>query len=345
MRKKTFLAIAFASGLLNSPQPASSQNESKPTDPVSKNNSNPTDLVIQQIADNARLKPEMRAFYLLQMASRYLGGQDKTAVEAQFKSIATVTTSSVTFDRRNRTWEGNLKSFADYVSEDRSIIQRNKKPEATPDPLSISDQDLALADTAIEKALLQLDQVTEKFAKWNIYYIASRLFRKMDNVAGTQKCDKILEEAFHSCEVSSTVSEDQVKAAVSILNSMGNGFVPVQIWDRTIEGEDSTLQQQQIKSITEKHLEASEKLKQRAATIADRLPATADVRRRTHRDLVFWYTKFGRSQMALKEKQVLFELVGIKDDRILYPQPEGCGSVVWWVIREKGITSYDCGMG
>ncbi len=334
MRKKTVLAIAFAGSLLNSALPAISEIESKSTDSV-----------IQQIADSPKLTPEMRAYCLLLIANSYLGGNDKAAVDAQFITVATGTaTVQSFFSPRNKTWEYNLVSFADQVSQNHSTIQRTKKLGAESDPLSISDQNVVLADTAIQRALSVLDQVSDKFAKWNMYFIASRLFRKMDNVEGTQRCDKILEAAFQSCEVSSPISDDQVKAAVSVLNSMATGLVAVPIPDRTTEY-DSSLPGQQVIAFTENNFLASEKLKLRAAAIADRLPATDHLRRKTHRDLVLWYAKLGNEQMSAKEKEVLFELVGIKDDRILYPYAEGCALAVWWVIQGNGITTIDCGRG
>ncbi len=49
--------------------------------------------------------------------------------------------------------------------------------------------------------------------------------------------------------------------------------------------------------------------------------------------------------MSVKQKKVLFELVGIKDDRILYPSVQGCAAPVWWALQGTGSTIVDCGRG
>jgi hypothetical protein len=49
-------------------------------------------------------------------------------------------------------------------------------------------------------------------------------------------------------------------------------------------------------------------------------------------------------ELAEKEKQILFELVGLHDDTILFPRSVGCGHVVWWE-KEPNIFAVECGMG
>jgi hypothetical protein len=334
MRKKALLAVAFVSGLLNPAIPVVAQNASKSSDQV-----------IEQVAESPKLTPELRAYCLLLIASRYLAGNDNTAVNEQFTNVAAGTASVQSFfSPRNKLWDFNLVSFADQVSRSHATIQRIKKLETVTDPLSISDQNVVLADAAINKALSILDQTSDKFAKWNMYFIAMRLFQTMDNVEGTQKCDKILEAAFQSCEDATPVPDDQRKAAVSVLNSMANGIIFVPIPEKKTDY-DPPLTGEQLAFFTESDVLASEKLKLRAAAIADRLPITDDLRRKTHRDLALWYAKLGKEQMSVKQKEVLFELVGIKDDRILYPYVEGCAFTIWWVTHRTGTTTIDCGRG
>jgi hypothetical protein len=78
--------------------------------------------------------------------------------------------------------------------------------------------------------------------------------------------------------------------------------------------------------------------------MADRLTAKTDTRRRIHRDLSLWYMQLGKVEKAEQQKQILFELVGRADDKLLYPAQVGCGGVVWWGDESKMLFGA-CGMG
>jgi hypothetical protein len=54
--------------------------------------------------------------------------------------------------------------------------------------------------------------------------------------------------------------------------------------------------------------------------------------------------QMGKPELAERQKQVLFELVGVNDDSILYPQSIMCGQVAWW-HPEKVEVGGACGMG
>jgi hypothetical protein len=100
----------------------------------------------------------------------------------------------------------------------------------------------------------------------------------------------------------------------------------------------------QAKSFTEEVFDTSEKLKLRAVAMTDRLDATNHLRRKAHRDLSLWYSQLGKTELAEKEKQTLLELVGTKDESILYPYVQMCGHLVWW----RDPRSHDmmaCGQG
>lgn len=60
--------------------------------------------------------------------------------------------------------------------------------------------------------------------------------------------------------------------------------------------------------------------------------------------MVLWYSYLNKPDEANREKQELFDLVGIHDDRILFPQIGACGHVVWWVT-EFAQENFGCGMG
>jgi hypothetical protein len=334
MRSKALLAIAFAGGMLNSQLPTFSETETK---------SESTDSIIQKIANSTQNSAESRAFYLLTLAHDYLIEANKTTVEAKFTRILNETDARSWPLSNPRVWESILVSWADMVSLEArpKDLGFNARTEAKAN--SPSKENLVFANTAIEMALTQLDKASEKYAKLNLYFIASQLFRRTGNTDGVRRCNEVLEEAFQSCEGGSPIDEEQTRATSSILNSMANGLLPVQIPD--LHPRDNPLEEQTpVKPFTEKDFKESEKLKLRAVAMLDRLDTQNHLRRKAHRDLALWYKQLGKVESAEREKQILFELVGTKDDSILYPQQAGCGQLLWWV-KEKRVVDIGCGMG
>lgn len=165
-----------------------------------------------------------------------------------------------------------------------------------------------------------------------------------NNTDGMRECNQVLEKAFKSCEKSTPVEEKKIEAAASVLDSMAYGLAPVSIPNRR-EGRWNQDIEQNANDFTTKEIQESEKLKFRAAALADRLPPTNHQRRKAHRDLAFWYKQLGKPQLAEKQKQIVFELVGSNDDGILTPKPGACGSLVWWEPKEKRTIVISCGMG
>lgn len=308
--------------MLNSQPPAICQNkvESKGS-------------AIQKIENDAKLTPEFRAYNLLRLASGYLAGEDTSVAGTYFRPMG-----RAPWQIRRLTWEDSLVAWVDQISsEERSTKTKEVKQKLNPQ--SKSDNSV-MADSAIRKALGQLEKSSQTFVKLNMFFVASRLFQKMGNIRESRKYNKVLEEAFQSCEGNTPVDEEQIRTAVSILNSMSFGVIPVQIPD--FKPRDDSWVRQQPLSCTERDFRESEKLRLRAIAMVDRLPAGNHVRRKAHRDLALWYVQLDKTDLAEKEKQVLFQLVGSKDDSILYPYAADCGSLVWWVApRICGA----CGMG
>ncbi len=337
MRSKALLAIAFAGGILNSQLPALSETESK---------SESTDSVTQKLANQPGIATEERAFWLLCLARNYLTNGNKDEIEKRFTTIVKEITTHSHFNS-SRYKELVFVNWADMVSSDvqsRNIKNnQNTNAEAKPDSHSVAEENRVLAAKAIHIALSQFDKVTDKFARLNLYFIGARLFQEAKDIVGMRKCDQVLEEALKACEGTSSIDEEQTKAAISILNSMANGLIPVKVPD--LNPKDGPLgSQPAIKPFTERDFKESEKLKLRAVAMADRLATTDHQRRKAHRDMSLWYMLLGKKELAEREKQILFELVGCKDDIILYPQRGGCGHLVWWQ-KERVIATYDCGMG
>ncbi len=314
------LAIAFAGGIIGIHQPAFSQ-----TDFDWQNS------VIQLIASSDRVPSDVRAYYLLSLASNYLTREDSERTRAKFDAIV----ERLTHRWLAKDWENNLVASAESATLEARIANGNQKSKtAKPNSLSLPVEESNLANKAIREALAQLNVVPNDFARLNLYFIASLLYQRLGNVKELEKCNKILNEALDEVKPH---SDEELKAASSVLNSMAYGLVPLRISDnpdkstKALEYPDSDFR-------------ASEKLKLRAVAFADRLPADDHVRRKAHRDLSLWYKRLGKAEQADREKEILFELVGTRDDEIFYPQSRGCGQIGWWLTKNE-TSERTCGMG
>jgi len=329
-QSKALLAILFAGSVLNSqlPAPAEDKGESK-------------ESVINRITNQTQLSPEGRAYYLLRIAEGYLQGDDRAAVENLYASLLNQP-SALGIGRSSTKFYDCLPTWADRASlAERSTSGSNTE---TKSGTRSKPTNSALAASAIQAALKQLDMASDPFAKLNFYFIASILFKKTGNVDGIRKCNSYLAETFQSCESGTTTDERVIKAASSVLNSMAYGIVPIEI------GYSPTNSKKPGKVFTEDDFNASEKLKLRALAIVDGLARTDQVRRLAHRDLVLWYKEFGKEELAEKQMQVLFGLVGCTDKSILYPKAGACGHLVWWTPETPSTSKVaramvKCGMG
>lgn len=323
-RTKALLAIAFAGSMLTSQLPALGQESPKGSASA-----------IEGIAKSVRGTPEEKAYYLLQLAYCYITGGNAAALETQFKSGLGQLGNSNMF-RFSPRGEHPLVSWANRVS-----LLSHSAGTIAPIEIGkkrISSEDRAVADKAIEAAIAQLGKAFKNIETLNLYLIASGLSRMTGNIPNVQKCNKVLNEAIQACETKKTVDSAQIKLISSILNSMAYVFIPIEIEDFPMQS------RRRLPVFDMKNFDRSERLKLRAAALLDRLPVTDHDRRKAHRDLTLWYTQLGKGERALKEKQELFNLVGVEEDSILYPQQRTCGGEVWWTVEKKSGPRF-CGMG
>ncbi len=324
LRRKALLAVIFAASVIGSDQATASER-----------NVESTESIVQQLTNHSQAKPEMRALYLFIVANHLLNGSSKAQMEAQFGPVV-----------NSRSWYPKnfnqlVVSWAEQISLDARDADYGKtKAQTKPATQPMAAEESSLTNSAIKEALALIDSSPDIFTKLHFTFMASRLYQKLGNTDGMLQCRKILEEAFQASEKNSSVDSEQIKATASILNSMAYGFIPLRIADYQQEPKKP------LKPFTEADFKASEELKLRAAAFADRLAHTDHVRRKAHRDLALWYLELGKSESAEREKQVLFELVGAKDDSLLIPQIRGCGQLVWWEKAQPGLgREFSCGMG
>ena len=326
VKKRALMALLVAGGMLGS---APGGYAAPKAGAVSKSQLE----LVKTIAENQKISSELRAYYLIQIARSALQGMDGGALEKQYGPYAAAGAFNL-FSRRRSAFNSSLSAMASQLSLEANSTKEDKPGEKRGNS--------ALAETALKEALPLLETSDNSFARLNLYFMASYLFRKTGNEIESKYCQKKVDDAIKGCESDFSHHANHIEGVVAVLNSMAYGYVPVQIsdWQRPSAAGAG----KQAKSYAEKNIAEAEKLKLRALALADRLDTGSQLRRKAHRDMVLWYQELGKSYAARNEKEILFNLVGVHDDKILYPQSSGCGNIIWWkaeTIRAKMA----CGMG
>ncbi|HEY9774871.1 MAG TPA: hypothetical protein V6C81_14000 [Planktothrix sp.] len=321
---KALLAIAFAAGLIGAPVLASDESPSGSIN------------AIRKIATNDAASPHVRAYCLLRLAQRYMRGGDFSAAESSYLSGESSRRNLV--DSREWKWASwHMNGLAST---------RNGKIERKVDgnnALKSQHADLALARKALVEAVKQLDAPDDVFVRYNLYYSAWRLNEAIGAGGEARHCKRVLNEFLRSCE-RGPVNEDKLEVATTILGVMSYGIVPVVVPDSGWITPRIVSTASKVDA-SDSDFKRSEQLMLRSVAIADRLDGQSQVRRLAHRNLALWYAQVGKPELAEEQKQILFGLVGIKDDSILYPQSAGCGSEpIWWHVEKIAVVRF-CGMG
>ena len=276
--KKSFVAVLFASGMLNSSLLAFSDVET-----VS------SESVVKGIAGNTAYDAKARAYYLFRFASRLADVTDEKAVVNQFRFLTKDAS-------KYYGWESGLETWT------RQICYANHETDANVGkffrPFTPAEN-VILATTSAREAIKLLESASDEFVKLNLYFVASGLFRKLGENKDAEKCKTIVENAVRACESDQKSGDGKIRAVSSMLNSEAYGFISVQVsevnpsvtsagvpkgryydfWSPPVEAE----------IYEEKDFHDSENLKRRAILLADRLPKTDDLRRKAHRDMALWY--------------------------------------------------------
>lgn len=330
-KKEVFLAIVFASGLLNSQLPA-----------LSETSENQKTSAIEKLANITSAKPDTRAFYLLLLAHSYIAEENRDKVDDQYNTITNELRRHDSFSHlRNK--NESLSVWSEQMAFENAFQTKDTPGKNNSSAKSIPEERTKLANEAIERALSLTQDISEKFVQLNLYFLALQLFAQTGNNAGMNKCQKFLDKSFESCNNKLAIDEDSISATASILNSMAYAFIPLRIADYDPKLSPAT-KQKIVEPFSESTFKKSRQLKLKAIALVDKLPKENHVRRKAHRDLVLWYRELGRPFLAEFEKQVLFDLVGYRNDSVLYPQVGACGHLIWWT-KEKIVNSMACGMG
>ena len=332
-KKRAALAILFAGGLLHSQQPALS----KPVPSLVAKES-----VVAQLVESPKCSPQQRAEWLLRLSIAYLGNETDAEVENRFrKVVGELDRGSFGFGRRRN----------DFLIMDAQRAATGEAFKSKPSQVGAADKSRStessarrksLALHALEAALYQIDLTPDVLARLNLYFIASCVYERAGQSDKVKECNAIIDGAISACENTSSPEEKLVNAVVVVLDSRAYKFAPIKVPYQHMSS--FTLPGNSPDSVSEADFKAAERLKLRAAALADRLPADSNTRRHVHRDLAVWYQLLGRKQLASEERNTLYKLVGVESESILNPQVGGCGMLVWWQ-KDPIAHNFDCGMG
>lgn len=331
---KALLAIAFAGNLLSAFMPALGQQSQTQSLSTTSSPSLPSTSIVEVVAASAQLEPDEKAFFLLQLAHCYITETSTASLEKEFSNKAAHPFVGKPFFLTQK----GLKLLAWWAEMVAARSHSAGTITSSGAEVKITTENRTRAEKAIEAAMLQLGTSFTDAQTANLFFVASALSRMTGNLQNEQKCNRILNDAIQACEGSKTVDSSQIKLVAPILNSMACVRIPVRIEDHPAQ------YPQQLPSFTTSDFTESEKLKLRALALLDRLPAADQERRKAHRDLSLWYSQLGKEEEALREKQELFNLVGVHDDRIMYPHYAMCGAAIWWTTADL-VSSSSCGMG
>jgi hypothetical protein len=327
-RTRALLAIAFASGIYSSHLPA-----------VAARKSESTHSMVQQITENTKLAPELQAFYLLKLANAYLNDDDPIQAEKSVRTL--VRTSNADWVRQQSKIQTVVSLWAkDIYSSEQITGQATEGRKEAKLPVK-TDLPTQLADDSLKEALLQLLKCNDKTAQEDMYFIASRLFRKVGNLDGERDCRAIRNKLFEKTTDNRVV---EIRTNWSILNTKASRILPLTIPDEPPPSGFKWASKTPKEVFTESEFLECEKLKLQALTWVDKLSTESNLRRKAHRDMTLWYLHFGKLDQAENEKQILFNLTGIYDDSVLFPTRVACGQMAWWYVYRN--EKFDqCGMG
>lgn len=317
MRRKALLALAFSGNLVCSPLLA--QGEDHPPGTI--------DLVVQQISTNAEIAPEMKVRTFLVIALQALQGETEARLINTFSPFIGMKHSHR--EVRRESLEAGIGQLTQKATEQLKADLGHQ---------SHDNKDIATANLATQKAVDILDTCKDEFLKPNYYFIAANIFRKTGNTEAMIKCTNLVDDCIKASEnKKEELNDNRIRASFLLLNSMAYALLPVPEETISMPAEAAACYSEEI-------FKKSENLKLRALAIIDQLAPSNHARRKGHRDMVLWYIACRKYVQASEQKLILFNLVGVSDDRILYPVQAACGHVIWWSLAKPNFDEM-CGMG
>jgi hypothetical protein len=312
MRKKALVAVLLASVVLNSSQASLA---------VENDSSVSLKTRVKTFSESSLVPPERRCYQLVSFAFQMLRGQESSLASGYWLNPEKLKRESFFVEGSNE-----LNSWA----RDMSVSARSRVLFSR----TVLPAQLEAAGLALKEAVKLAKRSELNFAL-PLSLAITVVFKLVGNEEAVQSCSRLTEELLQRVESEKASSADEIRAAAAVLNSNADSVTGVS---------SILLSATHFHKSSETEYQRSRSLRLRAAALLDLLPATDHERRLAHRNLAMLYMAQGESELADKEKLILFELVGIADDSILNPQSAGCGHVIWW-RSTRVSTGFSCGMG
>lgn len=291
---------------------------------------------------SAPLSREARAYYLLNIATNLLRGLDPITHPDLFKLTLVEPQWFHHYRHVDLSLVGNAASFAATPA----YPQNRQVRSASDSDLKQIASNHSLTEKAVEQAVALVRDSSKPALQLPLLYIASRQCRLLGREKSREECLNQIERTIRQLENNPSADPSDLQAAALVLNLRAYELIPLHISELPKNFIDTLWwgPQPDLCNLDEKKFKTAQAFKVRSVTLLDRLPSDNHERRLAHRNLALWYMKLEKKELAEAEKSILFNLVGINDDRILQPQSLGCGQVEWWQIP-KGGWSGACGMG
>lgn len=294
---------------------------------------------------SAPISREARALYLLNIASDLLRGFDPIKYPDSFNKILEEPRWSQSFRGSDGTWLGSAASVAATQTYPYVLKHLKVTSASSADRKRIAEIH-SLTEEAVEQAVALLRDSSKPALQLPLLYIASRQCRLLGREKSREECLNQIERTVRQLENNPSADPSDLKTAALVLNLRAYELIPLHISVLPNNFIDTARwgPPPDLSDLDEEKFKTAQALKVRSVTLLDSLPSDNHERRLAHRNLALWYMKLEKKELAEAEKSILFNLVGINDDRILQPQSRGCGQVEWWQIP-KGAWSGACGMG
>lgn len=322
MKRKTLLALLFATGSLQTQPAVLAANESS--------NQKRVDEFIKSVDTAAQIGLELAAYKLLSYAEVQLLN---SVLNPQPPFEWNQNVSSTYLFEENTVGDSGLLDWVRRVS-----WRQNNNLVLTTNHSQVK-QDIAKASAKkfVDDAVSRLRNSNKSWDSMPMYWVAASLYERCDDPEAAAACRDLVLKYIQECENATHKNKKDVRSAASLLNLMAGGI------PETASRWNLLRTRPKIKIGAEEYAKIV-KLRTRAAALLDNLSADDQQRRLAHRDLVLLYENQGDFDSARREKEILFNLVGVHDDSILQPQIVSCGHVLWWDAKPPTISGA-CGMG
>lgn len=220
------------------------------------------------------------------------------------------------------TVERNVFSYPNGTSEE--AMERDQARDKIE-----HQQDLVKAAKFADDALAMASRMPPTSEeKIKILFSAASVYENTNNTQKQQQMLSQLDRTFRAMEQDKSLSRDRIIFLADQLVAMSDIYSPMHTWRQTMMQKpvgllpDST--PKDTYGVRERDFKIGEAYRLRAMAQFERLPARDPNRIHAQRGLVAWYRLYGQNQKYKAQLQKLENLVGSKEQNVLFPPPAPC---------------------